>query len=51
MNTNSPIFLKGDDTIVNLDGMELTVGELKDHVISSAYYKKELSKLIGRSKQ
>ena len=41
------IFLKGDDTIINLDGYEVTLGELKEHVIDSVMYRKHLKELRG----
>ena len=46
--SSQTIFLKeSDDTIVNLDGMEFTIGELKEHVINSHYYQQRLAELIG----
>lgn len=45
---SSPIlFLTNDSQVVNLDGMELTVGELKEAVIGNAYYQNKLSELLG----
>ncbi len=39
------LFLKDNNQIVNLDGMELTVGELKEAVIGNAYYQNKLSEI------
>ena len=47
MSNSKPIFLKGDNTPINLDGYETTVGELKEHVISSHFYQQKLRELIG----
>ena len=47
MSSTRPIFLKGDDTVVNIDGYETTIGELKEHVIDSVMYRKHLKELRG----
>lgn len=48
MNSTTPtIFLKGDNTVVNIDGYETTIGELKEHVIDSVMYRKHLKELRG----
>jgi len=45
--SSNTIFLKGDDTIINLDGYETTVAELKDRVIDSELYRRRLKELRG----
>jgi len=45
--SSNTIFLKGDDTIINLDGYETTLGELKDRVIDSELYRRRLKELRG----
>ena len=47
MNSTDTIFLKNNNQVVNLDGIELTVSELKDAVIGNAYYQSKLSELLG----
>ena len=47
MSSTNTIFLKGDDTVVNIDGYETTIGELKEHVIDSVMYRKHLKELRG----
>ena len=47
MNSTDTIFLKDNNQVVNLDGIELTVSELKDAVIGNAYYQGKLSELLG----
>ena len=47
MNSTTPIFLKGDNTVINIDGYETTIGELKEHVIDSVMYRKHLKELRG----
>jgi hypothetical protein len=47
MKSSQPIFLKGDNTVVNIDGYETTIGELKEHVIDSVMYRKHLKELRG----
>ena len=47
MTTRKPIFLKGDDTVVNLDGLEITIGELKNHVIDATMFRKFLEEVKG----
>ena len=42
---SSPIFLKGDDTVINLDGLEITIGELKSRVIDSETYRNYIKEL------
>ena len=44
--TPKPIFLKGDKTVINLDGLEITIGELKQHVIDSTTYRKYIRELM-----
>ena len=44
---SNTIFLKGDDTIINLDGYETTIGDLKDRVIDSELYRRHLKELRG----
>ena len=43
--TSKTIFLKGDNTRVNIDGLELTLGELKGHIINSETYMNYLREL------
>lgn len=46
--SSNTIFLKGsDDTIINLDGYETTLGELKERVIDSELYRRHLKELRG----
>ena len=47
MSNSNTIFLKGDDTEINLDGYKTTIGELKEHVIDSAMYRKHLKELMN----
>jgi hypothetical protein len=43
MNSTTPtIFLKGDSTVVNIDGYETTIGELKEQIKDSIQYRKFL---------
>ena len=42
---NDTIFLKGDNTPINLDGYETTIGDLKKAVIDSIQYKEYLKSL------
>ena len=46
MNSTTPIFLKGDNTVVNIDGYETTIGELKEQIIDSIQYRKYLKEMI-----
>ena len=47
MNSKPTIFLRDDQQVVDLDGMELTVSELKDAVIDSKLYRRELTRILG----
>lgn len=47
MSSTNTIFLKDDHQVVNLDGIELTVSELKDAVIGNAFYQGKLKELLG----
>ena len=47
--SSNTIFLKGDDTPIDLDGYKTTIGELKEHVIDSAMYRKQLKELMEDS--
>lgn len=50
--SSNPIFVHGtDDTIINLDGKEFTLGELKSLVIDGATYRKELHRIFGGDDQ
>ena len=47
MSSTNTIFLDNDSQIVNLDGIEMTVGDLKEAVIGNAYYQGKLRELLG----
>lgn len=49
MKPTQPIFLT-PETVVNIDGKEFTVAELKEHVIDSVMYRKHLEKLMEAAK-
>lgn len=46
--TSKTFFLK-PDMIVDIDGKQFTVAELKEHVIDSVLYRKHLKELEGKS--
>ena len=43
------ISLTDDHEIINLDGYEVSVGDLKEHVIDSYIYRKHLKELMTKS--
>lgn len=46
--SSNPIFVRGsDDQVINLDGKEFTLGELKSLVIDGATYRRELRRIFG----
>lgn len=45
------ISLTDDQTIIDLDGYHVSVGELKEHVITSHMYRKHLQELKGVNKE
>lgn len=47
---SSTIFLKPEDT-VNIDGKTFTAKQLKEHVIDSVLYRKQLKKLMAEKSQ
>ena len=46
MKQSKPIFLS-EDMVVNIDGKEFKVKDLKEHVIDSVLYRKYLKELMG----
>ena len=46
MNSTNTIFLNDSDQVVNLFGKEFTAEELRNAVIDSTYYRKELDRVI-----
>ena len=44
MKPSQTIFLEGDDTIINIDGVEMTIKELKNHLIDLVIYRKHAQK-------
>lgn len=46
---SEPLILKGDNTQVNLDGLHITIGDLKEHVIDSHQYREYIRELRDKA--